>query len=169
VSKASAQSPSAVASAEDHWLNGLGAGQTRPARSNRSSVAAWRGIHLRDLPRRLGLIPVRRWLSLLQVLLLLDMSLFQLLGLLLVPLLHLLISRFIGLLLRHPVVVLLLFLLESLVLLLLLRVQLFLLLLVFLIESRVSRVLRGRAWMGCEILCVKRSWGTGNAGPWSRN
>lgn len=59
--------------------------------------APWRPV----LPRRLGLIPVRRLLSFLQVLLLLDVSLLQLLGLLLVPLLHLLIPHFIGLLLGH--------------------------------------------------------------------
>ncbi len=141
----------------------------KPLRSVGAPPNRWLEAPLRPvLSPRGGLISVRRLLSFLQVLLL-DVSLLQLLGLLLVPLFHLLISRFIGLLLRHPVVVLLLFLLESLVLLLLLRVQLFLLLLVFLIESRVSRVLRGRAWMGCEILCVKRSWGTGNACPWSRN
>jgi hypothetical protein len=121
------------------------------------------------LPRRLRLIPVRRLLPFLQVLLLLDVSLLQLLGLLLVPLLHLLIPRFIGPLLRHPLVVLLLLLLESLVVLLLLRVELFLLLLVSLVLFRVSRVWGSRAGMGCKILCV--TWGRGarNIVPWSRN
>jgi hypothetical protein len=121
------------------------------------------------LPRRLGLIPVRRLLSLLQVLLLLDMSLLQLLGLLLVPLLHLLTSRFIGLPLRHPLVILLLLLLESLVLLLLLRVQLLLLLLVFVVEFCAPSAWRSRVWMGCKILCMHWGRGAGNIVLWSRN
>ena len=121
------------------------------------------------LPRTPGLIPVRRLLPFLQVLLLLDVSLLHLLGLLLVLLLHLLIPRFTRPLLRHPLVVLLLFLLESLVLLLLLRVQPVLLLLVFLVLLQVSRVGGSRAGMGCQILCVHRGWGAGNIVPWSRN
>ena len=62
--------------------------------------------------RRLGPIPARWRLFLLQLLLLLFVSLLQLLRLLLVPLLYLLLSRFISVLLRQPLVLLLLLLLE---------------------------------------------------------
>jgi hypothetical protein len=73
------------------------------------------------LLRRLGLIPARWLLFVLQLLLLLFVPLRQLLCLLLVPLLYLLLSRFIRVLSCHPLVILLLLLLKFLSFLVLLR------------------------------------------------
>src|SRR6266481_7299534 len=92
------------------------------------------------LVRRLGPIPVRRLLFLLQLLLLLFVPLLQLLRLLLVFLLHLLLCCFTGVLLRQALVFLVLLLLEFLPFLFLLREYLFLLLLILLVDLRIACV-----------------------------
>ena len=86
-------------------------------------------------------------LSLLQVLLLLDVSLFHLLSLLLMMLFDLLLPGVVGVLARHPLMILLLFLLEFLVLLVLSCDQLLLLLLVFPVELRIACIRRSRPVM----------------------
>ena len=112
------------------------------------------------LLRRPGRTRAPSLLSLLQLLLLLDVSLFQSLCLLLVLLLCALLSRRISLLLRHPLVVLFLFLLEFLSLLLLLGVELVLLLLVFPISLRVPRVGWSRAFSRWEVARMDCGAGT---------
>src|SRR5579863_5322557 len=89
-----------------------------------------------------------RLLALLQLLLLLRVLLHLLLCLLLVLLFNLLFPRVVCLLLGHFLVILLLFLLQLRSFLILLGVQLVLLLLIFLVEVRISRVVR--RILGCR-------------------
>src|SRR6202047_4592334 len=113
------------------------------------------------LVRRLGPIPIRRWLlSLLQLLSLLFVLLLQLLGLLLVLLLHLLLCCFTGVLLRQPLMFLLLLLLEFLPFLFLLREYLFLLLLVLLVQLRVACAGGAGARRGRKVARMDRRAGS---------
>ena len=100
-------------------------------------------------------------LSLLQVLLLLDVSLFHLLSLSLMMFFDLLPSGVVGVLPRHPLMILLLFLLEFLVLLVLSCDELLLLLLVFLIQPLIAGVwcswpLVG--WKVARMYCISGVW-----------
>lgn len=92
-----------------------------------------------------------RLLPVLQMLRLLHVFFFQVLGLLLVPLFHLLPSVFVGVALHQLLVLPFLTLLEFLVILLLPCVELLLLLLIFLVQFWVSSVRRTKTRMGLKI------------------
>ena len=104
-----------------------------------------------------------RLLSVLQMLRLLLVFLFQVLGLLLVPLFHLLLSVFVGVALPQLLVLPFLLLLEFLVVLLLPRVELLLLLLILLVQFWASSVRRTQARMRLKISGVGGR--TGNVVP----
>ena len=92
-----------------------------------------------------------------QLLLLLSVLLFQILGLLLMTLLHLLLFLLVRILLRSPLILFLLLLLKFLVLLVLLFDQFLLLLLVLLLSSRIPRSGRGLRLVRLHVPRMGRS------------